>query len=62
MKRMKASDFHPRLLELYDGYVHGKMSKRDFLTGASRYVAAGGDGHGGAGKPATQLCARQSGA
>ena len=41
MKRMNASDFHPRLLELYDGYVHGKMSKRDFLTGATRYVAAG---------------------
>lgn len=41
MKRMQASDFHPKLLELYDGYVHGKMSKRDFLTGATRYVAAG---------------------
>ncbi|TLP45644.1 dienelactone hydrolase family protein [Cohaesibacter sp. CAU 1516] len=41
MKRMQASDFHPKLLELYDGYVHGKMSKRDFLTGATRYVAVG---------------------
>ena len=41
MKRMKASEFHPRLLELYDGYVHGKMTKRDFLTGATQYVAAG---------------------
>lgn len=41
MQRKKATDFDPRLLELYDGYVHGKMSKRAFLTGASRYVAAG---------------------
>lgn len=41
MKRMKASDFDPRILELYDGYVHGKMSKRDFLGSAGKYVAAG---------------------
>ncbi|MBY6152629.1 dienelactone hydrolase family protein [Vannielia litorea] len=39
--RMTASDFHPKLLEMYDGYVHGKMSKRDFLKGAGKYVAAG---------------------
>lgn len=32
MQRKKASDFDPRLLELYDGYVHGKMTKREFLT------------------------------
>jgi len=41
MQRKQASDFDPRLLELYDGYVHGKMSKREFLSGASRYAAAG---------------------
>ncbi|GFE66298.1 YghX family hydrolase [Litoreibacter roseus] len=41
MKRKKASDFDPRLLELYDGYVHGKMSKRDFLKNATKYAAAG---------------------
>lgn len=41
MQRLKASDFHPRILELYDGYVHGKMSKRDFLSSAGRYLAAG---------------------
>lgn len=41
MQRKKASDFDPRLLELYDGYVHGKMSKRDFLAHASRFTAAG---------------------
>lgn len=41
MQRKKASDFDPRLLELYDGYVHGKMTKRDFLTKSTKYVAAG---------------------
>lgn len=41
MTRKKASDFDPRLLELYDGYVHGKMTKRDFLSSATKYVAAG---------------------
>ncbi|MBC7158162.1 MAG: dienelactone hydrolase family protein [Rhodobacteraceae bacterium] len=39
--RKKASDFHPRLLELFDGYVHGKMSKRAFLDHAAKYTAAG---------------------
>ena len=41
MKRKTAADFDPRLLELYDGYVHGQMSKRDFLARAGKYVAAG---------------------
>jgi len=39
--RKQASDFDPRLLELYDGYVHGTMSKREFLSSAGKYVAAG---------------------
>ena len=39
--RMKASDFDPRILEIFDGYVHGKMSKRDFIRQAGRYAAAG---------------------
>ena len=37
----KASDFDQRLLELYDGYVHGKMSKRAFLENASKYAVGG---------------------
>ena len=41
MERKKASDFDPRLLELFDGYVHGKMTKRDFLNHATKYAAAG---------------------
>lgn len=40
-QRKKASDFDQRLLELYDGYVHGKMSKRAFLENASKYAVGG---------------------
>ena len=29
--RMKASDFHPYILEIFDGYVHGKLTKREFI-------------------------------
>lgn len=39
--RKTAKDFHPRLLEMFDGYVHGKMSKRDFLAQAGKYAAIG---------------------
>ena len=37
MQRKKASDFDPRILELFDGYVHGKLSKRAFLEQAGDY-------------------------
>ena len=39
--RKKASDFHPRILEIFDGYVHGKISKREFMSSAGKYAAAG---------------------
>ncbi len=39
--RKKASDFDPRILEIFDGYVHGAMSKREFIAAAGRYTAAG---------------------
>jgi len=32
--RKQAKDFDPRLLELYDGYVHDRITKRGFLQGA----------------------------
>ncbi|MDR3493652.1 MAG: YghX family hydrolase [Ancalomicrobiaceae bacterium] len=41
VKRMKASDFPQELLEIYDGYVHGRMSKRDFLDRAGAFTVAG---------------------
>jgi carboxymethylenebutenolidase len=39
--RMKASDFHPYILEIFDGYVHGKLTKREFIREAGKYAAAG---------------------
>lgn len=39
--RRSASDFDPRILEIFDGYVHGTMSKREFIAQAGRYTAAG---------------------
>jgi carboxymethylenebutenolidase len=41
MTRKTAKDFDPNILKLFDGYVHGDMTKRDFLRGAGKYVAAG---------------------
>ena len=40
-QRRKASDFDPRILEIFDGYVHGKMTKRAFISQAGKYAAAG---------------------
>jgi carboxymethylenebutenolidase len=39
--RLTAKDFHPDLLELYDGYVHGRLSRRDFLDRAAAFAMAG---------------------
>ncbi|MDK3074604.1 YghX family hydrolase [Sedimentitalea sp. JM2-8] len=39
--RKRARDFDPRILEIFDGYVHGEISKRDFITQAGRYAAVG---------------------
>lgn len=36
-----AKDFDRRILEIFDGYVHGKMSKREFIERAGRFAAAG---------------------
>lgn len=41
MTRKTAADFDPRILDLFDGYVHGQMSKRDFLRRAGRFTLAG---------------------
>ena len=41
MQRKKASEFDQRLLELYDGYVHSKISKREFMEGAAKYAVGG---------------------
>lgn len=41
MDRLTAQDFHPDILQLYDGYVHGQISRRDFLDRAARYAVGG---------------------
>ncbi|UGA51386.1 MULTISPECIES: YghX family hydrolase [Dickeya] len=41
MTRLTAKDFQPELLELYDYYAHGKLTKREFLERAARYAAGG---------------------
>src|SRR5437870_7041069 len=41
MERKKASDFPQELLNLYDGYVHGGISRRQFLDRAQRFAVGG---------------------
>ncbi|MGX4642847.1 dienelactone hydrolase family protein [Massilia sp. SYSU DXS3249] len=41
MTRLTAHDFDPEVLQLFDGYVHGRLSRREFLAGASRYAVGG---------------------
>lgn len=40
-ERKKASDFPPGVLKLFDQYVHGWMSRREFLDGASKFAVGG---------------------
>ncbi len=41
MTRMTAKDFGPKLLELYDFYAHGLITKRQFLDGAAKFAVGG---------------------
>ncbi len=41
MERRKATDFPQDLLRLFDRYVHGEISRRDFLDGAQKFAAGG---------------------
>ena len=40
-ERLTAKDFDPELLELYDYYAHGMMSKREFLDRAGKFAVGG---------------------
>jgi carboxymethylenebutenolidase len=40
-QRKTAADFHPYILEVFDGYVHGRLSKREFIAEAGKFAAAG---------------------
>jgi len=41
MERKKASDFPQALLNLFDQYVHGTISRRAFLDGAQNFAVGG---------------------
>jgi carboxymethylenebutenolidase len=41
MERKKASDYPQELLNLFDHYVHGEISRRDFLEGAQKFAVGG---------------------
>ena len=41
MERKKASDFPQELLNLFDHYVHGEISRRQFLDRAAKYAVGG---------------------
>jgi carboxymethylenebutenolidase len=41
MDRKKASDFPQELLDLFDGYVHGGISRRQFLDRAKKFAVGG---------------------
>jgi carboxymethylenebutenolidase len=39
--RKRASDYPPEVLELFDGYVHDALNRRDFLERAAKYAIGG---------------------
>jgi carboxymethylenebutenolidase len=40
MTRLTAQDFQPEVLQLFDRYVHGDLSRRGFIDQASRYAGS----------------------
>ncbi len=40
MTRLTAQDFQPEVLQLFDRYVHGDLSRRGFLDAATRYAGS----------------------
>lgn len=41
MANKTSSDFHPETLQAFDKYVHGDLSRRDFLTSIPEYALLG---------------------
>lgn len=41
MERKKATDYSQELLDLFDRYVHGEISRRTFLDGAQKFAVGG---------------------
>lgn len=40
-ERRKAGDFPPEVMKLFDGYVHGGLTRREFLDRAGKYALGG---------------------
>jgi carboxymethylenebutenolidase len=38
MPQQTAQDFHPEALKIFDQYVHGDISRRDFLSSVPKYA------------------------
>ena len=41
MERRKATDYPQEVLDLFDGFVHGTMNRREFLDRAGKYAVGG---------------------
>lgn len=41
MDRKQAQEFDQELLDLYDAYAHGKMERREFIQGVSKFAVGG---------------------
>ncbi len=41
MKRLTANDFPREVLDLFDRYVHGQLTRREFLDKAAKFTAGG---------------------
>ncbi len=42
MQQNTANDYHPEVLRLFDAYVHGGLSRRDFIDRAGPFAAGAG--------------------
>ena len=41
MTRKTVNDFPPEVLKLFDGYVHGRVTRREFLDRAAKFAVGG---------------------
>ena len=41
MTRKTVNDFDPEVLKLFDGYVHGRITRREFLDRAAKFAVGG---------------------
>ena len=41
MKKLSIGDLGQEVVDLFDGYVHGRINRREFMEKASRYAVGG---------------------